>query len=121
LQNGGTEEGIESLFLTSPEYLSHINVDFVQSLYLNILGRPGSPAEVAAWNNNIQNVGGIMGVASAFTHSSENRLNTLRSDFQTFLHRTPADAELMPLVNTSLDLLSLEGVVLSSSEFFTNG
>jgi hypothetical protein len=121
LQNGGTEEKTESLFLTSPEYLSHINVDFVQSLYLNILGRPGSPAEVAAWNNNIQNVGGIMGVANAFTHSPENRLNALRSDFQTFLHRTPADAELMPLVNTSLDLLSLEGAVLSSSEFFTNG
>jgi hypothetical protein len=121
LQNGGTEEGIESLFLTSPEYLSHINVDFVQSLYLNILARPGSAAEVAAWNNNIQNVGGIMGVANAFTHSPENRLNTLRSDFQTFLHRTPADAELMPLVNTSLDLLSLEGAVLSSQEFFTNG
>jgi hypothetical protein len=121
LQNGGTEEEIESLFLTSPEYLSHINVDFVQSLYLNILGRPGSPGEVAAWNNNIQNVGGIMGVANAFTHSSENRLNTLRSDFQTFLHRTPADAELMPLVNTSMDLLALEGLLLSSPEFFANG
>jgi hypothetical protein len=121
LQNGGTEEAIENLFLTSPEYLSHINIDFVQSLYLNILGRPGSPAEVAAWNNNIQNVGGIMGVANAFTHSPENRLNTLRSDFQTFLHRTPADAELMPLVNTSMDLLSLEGLVLSSPEFFANG
>jgi hypothetical protein len=91
LQNGGTEEAIESLFLTSPEYLRHINVDFVQSLYLYILGRPGSPVEVAEWNNNIQNVGGIMGVANAFTHSPENRLTTLRSDFRTFLHRTPAD------------------------------
>jgi hypothetical protein len=121
LQSGGTEEALESQFVTSSEYLSHINVDFVQSLYLNILGRPGSPAEVAQWDNNIQNVGGIMGVANAFTHSPENRLNTLRFDFQTFLHRTPADAELMPLVNTSMDLLSLEGLVLSSPEFFANG
>jgi hypothetical protein len=120
-QTGGTEEQIETFFLTSPEYISHINTDFVQSLYLNILGRPGSPAELAQWNNNIVNAGGLSGIANAFTHSPENRLNTLRSDFQMFLHRTPSDTELMPLVNLSLDLLSLEGLVLSSQEFFMNG
>jgi hypothetical protein len=120
LQNGGTEEQVESLFLTSPEYVSHINVDYVQSLYINILGRSGSAAELAQWNNNLQRLG-LVGIANGFVHSAENRLNTLRSDFQTFLHRTPTDTELMPLVNTSLDLLSLEGAVLSSSEFFANG
>jgi hypothetical protein len=120
LQNGGTEEQVESLFLTSPEYVSHINVDYVQSLYINILGRTGSAAELAQWNNNVQSLG-LLGIANGFVHSAENRLNMLRSDFQTFLHRTPTDTELMPLVNTSLDLLSLEGVVLSSSEFFANG
>ena len=66
LQQGGTLEQVENLFLTSPEYISHIDVDYVQSLYLNILGRPGSPAEVAQWNNNIQNVGGLVGVANGF-------------------------------------------------------
>jgi hypothetical protein len=120
LQNGGTEEQVESLFLTSPEYVSHINVDYVQSLYMNILGRTGSADELALWNNNIHNLG-LTGIANGFVHSTENRLNTLRSDFQTFLHRTPTDTELMPLVNTSLDLLSLEGAVLSSQEFFANG
>jgi hypothetical protein len=121
LQNGGTEEQVETLFLTSSEYISHINVDYVQSLYMNILGRTASGQELAQWNNNIQNLGGLSGVANAFTRSSENRLNTLRMDFQTFLHRTPADSELTPLVNTSLDLLSLESAVLSSAEFFSNG
>jgi hypothetical protein len=121
LQHGGTEEQVETLFLTSPEYVSHINVDYVQSLYINILGRPGSPDELAAWNNNIQNVGGLAGVANAFVRSPENRLNTLRSDFQTFLHRTPTDTELMPLVNSPLSLLALEDTVLSSPEFFANG
>jgi len=29
LQNGGTEEQVESRFLSSTEYISHINVDFV--------------------------------------------------------------------------------------------
>src|SRR5262249_19178418 len=61
LQHGGTEEQVESLFLSSPEYISHINVDYVQSLYLNILGRPGSSGELAAWNTNIQNLGGLSG------------------------------------------------------------
>jgi hypothetical protein len=121
LQNGGTLERVEPLFLTSPEYISHINVDYVQSLFMNVLGRPGSQAELAQWNNNIQNVGGLLGVANIFTHSPENRLDTLRSDFQTFLHRTPSNTELMPLANSSQDLLSLEGLVLSSPEFFANG
>jgi hypothetical protein len=121
LQRGGTLEGLENAFLTAPEYISHINTDYVQSLYLNILGRTGSSSELATWNNNIQNLGGLSGVANAFTHSAENRLNTLRSYFQTFLHRTPPDSELIPLVNSSQDLLSLEAMVLSSPEFFANG
>jgi hypothetical protein len=121
LQQGGTLEALENAFLTAPEYLSHINTDYVQSLYLNILGRTGSSGELATWNNNIQNLGGLAGVANAFTHSAENRLNTLRSYFQTFLHRTPADSELIPLINTPQDLLSLEGMVLASPEFFANG
>jgi hypothetical protein len=133
LQGGGTLEAVESLFLTSPEYISHINTDFVQSLYLNILGRPGSPGELSQWNNNFQAAGGLTGIANfqaaggltgianAFVHSTENRLNTLRSDFQTLLHRTPTNTELTPLVNTSLDLLALQRLVLSSPEFFANG
>jgi hypothetical protein len=121
LQHGGTEEQLEALFLTSPEYISHIDTDFVQSLYLNILGRSGSPAELAQWNNILQNVGGLSGVASAFVNSPESRLNSLRSDFQMSLHRTPSDTELTPLVVSSLDLLSLDGLILSSPEFFMNG
>jgi hypothetical protein len=120
LQQGGTLEQVETLFLTSPEYVSHIDTIFVQSLYLNILGRPGSGDELALWNNQMQNLG-FAGIASAFVHSPENRLNTLRLDFQAFLHRTPALSELIPLVNTSRDLLGFEVLVLSSPEFFANG
>jgi hypothetical protein len=93
----------------------------VQSLYLNLLDRTGSSVELALWNDNIQNLGGLAGIADAFVRSTENRINTLRSDFQTFLHRTPSNTDLLPLANTSLDLLALESVVLSSPEFFANG
>jgi hypothetical protein len=120
LQHGGTLEGLETAFLTSPEYLGHINTDFVQSLYLNVLGRTGSGGELAGWNNQIQQLG-LRGIADAFTHSAENRLDTLRTDFQNFLHRTPADGELTPLVNSPQDLLGLEATVFSSPEFFAQG
>jgi hypothetical protein len=120
LQNGGTLESLETNFLIAPKYLNHINTDYVQSLYINILGRTGSGPELALWNNNIQNLG-LMGIANSFTHAFENRLNTLRSYFQMFLHRTPSDTELIPAVNSSADLLSLAASVLSSPEFFMNG
>jgi hypothetical protein len=120
LQNGGTLESVENLFLTSPEYINHINTDYVQSLFLNVIGRPGSLAELAQFNNNIQ-ILGLSGIANVFTHSTENRVNTLRLDFQTFLHRTPQDSELQPLVASNQDLLSLAGMILSGPDFFMNG
>jgi hypothetical protein len=120
LQNGGALENLETAFLTAPEYINHINTDFVQSLYINVFGRTGSGAELAQWNSNIQTLG-LTGIANSFTHSVENRLDTLRTYFQMFLDRTPSDAELAPLVNSSADLLTLEGSVLSSPEYFTNG
>src|SRR5262249_24528912 len=115
LQQGGTLEQVETLFLTAPEYISHIDTIFVQSLYLNILGRSGSGGELPLWNTQIQSLG-FAGIASAFVRSPENRVNTLRLDFQAFLHRTPPVSELIPLVNTSRDLLGLEGMVLASPE-----
>jgi hypothetical protein len=119
LQRGGTQEQLETLFLTSAEYLSHINTDFVQSLYLNLLGRSGAASELAGWNNNLQTLG-LAGIANAFTGSTENRLDGLASDYQTFLHRPASSAELAA-ANSSQDLLSLAVTVLVSSEFFTNG
>jgi hypothetical protein len=120
LQNGGTEENLETNFLTSREYISHIGTDFVQSLYLNILGRTGSTLELAGWNNNIQSLG-LAGIASAFTHSPENRANTITSYFLTFLHRPPTDTELPVEVGSPQDLLSVEGALLSTPEFFAIG
>ncbi len=120
LQNGGTEEQLENAFLSSPEYLGHINTDFVQSLYINILGRTGAANELAGWNNLIEQLG-LGGIANGFIASTENRSLTLDTYFQTFLHRAPTTAELNTFVNSPVDLLSLEGMVLSLPEYFTNG
>ena len=120
LQNGGTEEQVETAFLASPEYLSHIDTDFVQSLYLNIFGRTGGSSELSFWNNNIQKLG-LAGIATGFVDSSENRNNAITGFYQTLLDRTPTQSEIAPAVSSSLDLLSVEAEVLSLPEFFNNG
>jgi hypothetical protein len=120
LQHGGTEEQLQVAFLSSPEYLSHINTEYVQSLFINLLGHAADPVGVAFWNSKIQTLG-FAGIASGFVNSPEYRLDTVRALFQTFLHRTPSDTSLQPLVNSSLDELSLEATVLGSPEFFANG
>jgi hypothetical protein len=119
LQNGGTEEQMESLFLTSPEYLAHIDTDFVQSLYINILGRTGSSSELAFWNNQLQTLG-LLGVANGFTGSTENRQNTVIADYETYLYRAPSSSEESFLVNSPLDLLDFAVFVESTSEFFVS-
>ncbi len=120
LQNGGTEEQVETAFLASPEYLSHIDTDFVQSLYLNIFGRTGGSSELSFWNSNIQKLG-LAGIANGFVESSENRDNAITGFYQALLDRTPTQAEIAPAVSSSQDLLSVEAEVLSLPEFFNNG
>ncbi len=119
LQNGGTEQQMENLFVTSPEYLAHIDTDFVQSLYINILGRTGSASELAFWNNQLQTLG-LSGVANGFTGSAENRQNTAIADYETYLYRAPRAAEESALVNSSKDLLEFAVFVESTSEFFVS-
>jgi hypothetical protein len=119
LQHGASLESVEAGFITSPEYLSHIDTDFVQSLYINLLGRTGSAAELALWNNSIQTLG-LAGIASAFLTSQEYRGDNVAADFQLFLHRSPSPAETSAFVGMSADLLGIEAAILSSQECFSN-
>ena len=119
LQSGGTEQQMENIFLTSPEYLAHIDTDFVQSLYINILGRTGSASELAFWNNQLQTLG-LSGVANGFTGSTENRQNTAIADYESYLYRAPRSSEESSLVGSSRDLLSFAVFVESTSEFFVS-
>jgi hypothetical protein len=120
VQNGQSIDQIEASFISSPEFLGHINTDFVQALYINILGRTGSATELAGWYNVLPQLG-LQGVAAQFTGSQEHRKNTVSDYFERFLHRTPTDAEATGLANVSGDLLSIEGLVLGSDEFYNKG
>ena len=120
LQNGATLENVEAMFVSSPEYLSHITSDYVQSLYVNLLGRTGSSTELAGWYGAIGQLG-LNGVAMSFTHSFEHRVRFTRLLYRQFLHRTPADAEIIPIASSSLDLLGIEALILASNEFVNAG
>jgi hypothetical protein len=119
LQHGASLESVEAGFITSPEYLGRIDTDFVQSLYINLLGRTGSAAELALWNNDIQTVG-LAGIANAFLTSQEYRADNVSADFTSFLHRPPSPTEISAFVAMPTDLLGIEAAILSSQECFTN-
>jgi hypothetical protein len=116
LQNGATLESIETGFLTSPEYLHHIDTDFVQSLYINILGRTGSAFELAFWDNQIQAIG-LAGIANAFVTSQEYKNDNINADFETYLHRPVFPSELSSFGAMQTDLLSLEAAILSTPAY----
>jgi hypothetical protein len=74
LQGGGTLEHVTALMVTSPEFanLAGSDVGFVQALYLHLLGRIGSGAEVSEWVSKIPSIGRA-GVVGAILNSGEFR------------------------------------------------
>ncbi len=120
LQSGVSAENVQAAFLSSPEFLGHIDTDYVQALYRLTLGRTGAAAELAGWYTVLPQLG-LQGVAAAFTNSAEHRSQVVAGDFLTLLHRPASAAELSSLTGLPMDLLTLEAAVLSSPEFFTNG
>lgn len=119
LQAGVPEETVMAGFLTSAEYLAHIDTDYVQSLYRLTLHRTGSAAELAYWNNLVPALG-FNGVAVGFTTSNENRGYRTTDYFQHLLHRSPTSADLSYFTSLPGDLLAIEAAILSSREYFTN-
>jgi hypothetical protein len=140
LQNGTlTEEQVIAGFVTSPEYFNKVtqgsanpNGAWVQSLYVNLLGRQGSGTEIINWVNAIPSIG-LAGVAKGFVGSFEFRSGQVQAFYGVpplgviptadLLKRNsiPAAAEISGWVNSGLSLLDMEAHILSSSEFAMNG
>ena len=136
MQSGGTVEQVTLDILNSTEYsnLQSSNTMFVQSLYTNLLGRNGSPSEVAGWLNLIPSLSRL-GVASSFLTSVEYRADevqqlygfpvapagSLPSQLPNLLHRSspPSAGEILFWVNSGLDILSIEVLIAGSPEAMT--
>jgi hypothetical protein len=121
IQKGTSLEAVQAGFLASPEYQSHINTDFVQSLYVNILHRTGSSAELAFWNSVLPQLG-LAGVAAGFTTSLEHRWDVTAEYYQELLGRAPQAGEAPSLAShVPGGLMAVEAAVLGSDEYYANG
>jgi hypothetical protein len=128
LLSGQTEEQVLGLILSSPEFharartlVSSGSADarFVQSLYLLLLNRTASDAEIAGWVNVLPLVG-EQGVAQSILGSSEFRADEFEGYYNVQLHR-PADSTGLNIwVESGLDVGTVRTFVESSSEFFSN-
>jgi hypothetical protein len=121
IHQGMSLEAVQAGFIASPEYQGHINTDFVQSLYVNILHRTGSSAELAGWNNVLPQLG-LAGVAAGFTNSLEHRLDLTTDDYQELLGRAPLPGEAAAMANSVPGgLLAVEAAVLGLDEYYAKG
>jgi hypothetical protein len=118
LQNGVTLEQVQAGFLGSQEYASRLNIDYTQSLYIQVLGRTGSTAELDAYNSahldrTVE--------ATEFVTSAEYRGIVVTGYYQQLLHRSPSPSEVAGWVNSGLDLYSIELQFAAADEFVLNG
>ena len=131
LLNGATEEQVLAGMLSVPEYFNHApaipgvgggapsNTTFVKALYVQILGRQGSDADVAAWVNAIPALG-RGGVAFRFLTSLEYRRDVVLSYYQNLLRRPtlPSQQEVDSWAMSSLDITSIRVAFEASQEFY---
>ncbi len=139
LSNGGTLEQVVDSLVTSAEYAADTggtDFGFVESLYVKLLGRTGSNAEVAYFLSQLPG-GGRAGVANVILYSAEFRGDaaqqfygfatppamSLLSALPPLLHRTtaPSAGDITSWVNSGLAVLSMASVFAETQEFFTNG
>jgi hypothetical protein len=126
---GQSEEQALSLLLSSPEFYARAqklvnsataDARYVQSLYLLLLNRTGSDAEIAGWINALPQ-SGRLGVAQLILASPEFRTDDFEGYFNVLLHRPADPAFLNMLAFSGLDVSFVRTFFESSPEFFNNG
>ena len=94
---------------------------YVQKLYQTVLGRNGSPFEINAWINYLENGGSTTAIASIFEHSPEVQNRLIQSWYTTYLGRQPAAAEAQSWVNAmqaGMTETQVQAAILGSDEFY---
>jgi hypothetical protein len=121
-----SDEQVEALFLSSPEYLAHhggIGSTWIRSLYHDVLGRTPSAAEVEGWLDGLNAGTSPAAVALAFTTSLERAQQRVRADYATYLGRAPRQDEVDLWANGLRGGLSNEDLVagfIGSPEYYLN-
>ena len=92
------------------------------SLYSHLLSRQPTSTEEQTWVGQINSIN-YSGIAEDVLGSGEYRQDAVAMDYTTLLHRgqPAAQSEIAYWASSSMDLLSIESAMLSSTEFYTNG
>jgi aldose sugar dehydrogenase len=125
LQQGETQEGVMADILASAEFRDRARLlvstgsddgRFIRALYLVLLGRTASAAEVSSWLAALPTAG-ARGVAAFFVGSREFRLLEVGTLYATLLQRQAEAAGLNAWVDSGLDLTTIRAAIEASAEF----
>jgi hypothetical protein len=108
------EQGVELGFLFSPEFVATHSTPaaYITTVYIDVLGRLPSAAELVTWEDNLAVFGGKAVSASILT-STESYEDIITQDYVQFLGRTP---DLNGLAFWLTKLQSNQGTVESVAE-----
>jgi hypothetical protein len=120
LRGGANLTKLEASVASSPLFLAHTSTDYVQALYLNILGRPATALESTKGYKSLTSLG-LKGLAASIAGTKERRNDFVTDLYQTFLHRAPGAQEVTTAAAKSSNLLALELNVLDGDEFYHFG
>ena len=124
MAGGLSDERLEAGFLGSAEYVRNhggAGAGWVQSLYVTLLGRSPSSAEVQGWLAQLANGAATAAVAYGFAASAERESLRVAADYQLYLGRSARADEVQYWVSAFLSGGSNEKVVagiLASPEYF---
>lgn len=120
------EERTLSLFLSSDEFYARAQTlvttgtpdeNYVQALYMVVLGRSGSAPEISSWVGNLSSLGRA-GVAFSIIDSVEARTKTFENYYNVLLERAADTAGLNDWVSSGLGDLAVRVSIEGSAEFF---
>lgn len=125
LDTGTPLETVIDGLVSSQEYYNRANtsggsssdVDFVQALYRNFLGRTASGGEANGWVAQLGNLG-RPGVANSFVHSTEYRADVVGGFYTGMLGRPASPAEVAGWVNSPMSISTIELSFAGCDEFY---
>ncbi len=129
LLQGAPEEAVLTQILSSAEFYNRAQSlapggtaqqNYVQALYMVLLHRQGSAAEIQGWVNMLATVG-EQGVALAILQSQECRAYCFEGYYNALLHRPGDPAGLASWVTSNLDAATVLADFEGSAEFYSNG
>jgi hypothetical protein len=121
-QNGNTTGFAAAVTAGSATLVPQAQEHFVQALYLDELGRPGTTAELDGWVAALNGLGGPQGVVAGIEGSFEARDHLVKGWYQTFLGRAAAGGEELGWVSLLADHTEEQVLsqILGTPEFFNH-